>query len=264
MRDDFLAPLIGRIDRSQRAGMRLGTVTAIDTEDASVTVDAAGDEIPGVRWVDSYTPTVADIVVVSRVDAMWVVLGRLSKQWGAPDTIIDTVVVDPVLAWDGYLAEDVWTWAVAPRAGILGGPPGQGRRWPFGVQEDLAGVWLFEGVADAIGPGVVLSAQVRVVRWVPNAEQSQLAPEAALVAPRLWRHVHTSMPSGSPLLVAPDWQPGTVAAGGTAVWPLPETWLTDLVSASAAGLAVSSDAAADWTRWASLRLEVQVERSLVP
>lgn len=265
MGDAFLDPILRRIDSAAtRTLARLGKVTAIDATAASLTVDCAGDVITGVRWYSHYTPVVGDLVDVLCVGgSSWRVLGKLSKQLGASNTVIETVIVEPAVAWDGYFAEDVWTWAISPRAGIYGGPPGQGRRWPAGVQEDNAGVWYLPGVAASAAGGTILSARVRMVRWSPNGEQAVLSPEAPLVTPRIWRHVHTSMPSGSPLLVVPDWQPGSVELGGTASWELPSTWLADIVSGSAAGLAVSSDAAAEWTRWASLRLELQVQRSLV-
>jgi len=95
MSDPLLDPLLERIARSSKAGMRLGSVTAIDTGDASLTLSMAGGVITGMRWIGSYTPVVADVVVVSRVGAMWVVLGTLSKQIGAPTTLYDQVTVLP-------------------------------------------------------------------------------------------------------------------------------------------------------------------------
>jgi len=96
MADPLLDPLLDRIARSSRSGMRLGSVTTIDVDDASLTLSLAGDVIPGVRWIGSYTPVELDVVVVSRVGAMWVVLGKLSKQYPVvPTTLYASVTVRP-------------------------------------------------------------------------------------------------------------------------------------------------------------------------
>ena len=110
MPDDFLDPILRRIDDSQRSSMRIGVVTTIDAADASVTVSLAGDEIPGVRWIASYSPTAGDMVVVSRVDAAWVVLGKMSKQLGVPSVVYDTVAVAPIASRQGWLSGGSWVW----------------------------------------------------------------------------------------------------------------------------------------------------------
>lgn len=257
MPDAFLDPIFERIARSQRAGMRIGTLTAIDTGDASVTVDCAGDVVPGVRWVGSYSPVVGDMVVVSRVEAMWVVLGKMSKQIGAPTVTYGTVTVTPSTAWDGYFAEGYWTWAVSPRAGIFGGPPGQGKRYPYGVEETSAGVWYMPSVATAIPTGAtVTAATLRLTRWTPNAEQAGLSPEGTLVAPRLYRHTYTTQPVATPTWSGAVWAPGSLLNGQPGGWALPSAWLTDLLTGAATGVGLYSTAAVDWTRFTDLTVDL--------
>lgn len=254
---DLVPALLARLTADEAAGLRLGTLTAIDTTDGSVTVDVAGASVPGMRWVGSYTPTVGDMVVVSRVDAMWVVLGKLSKQLGAPSVRYGTVTLQPVTAWSGVFAEDVWTWAVAPTAGVFGGPPGQGRRTVYTVTERHAGVWRLPNPTSLLpGGATVTGARLWITRWTPNAEMAQMFPEGSLVTPRLYRHAYTAQPVAAPTWSGAVWSPGTVAVGSSASWELPSAWLTDLLSGAAAGVGVYSTAAADWTRWASLRVDV--------
>lgn len=259
MPDPFLDPILERVAREQRAGMRIGTLTAIDAGDASVTVSLAGDAVPGVRWVGSYSPTVGDVVVVSRVEAMWVVLGKLSKQLGAPAVVYQSVALTPSAAWTGTFAEDVWSWQVAPTSGIYGGPPGQGKRFPAGVEETNAGIWLIPDLTASIPDGAtVTSSKLRLVRWTPNSEQETLSPEQALVSPALFTHSYSAPPGagGAPSWSSTVWSPGSLARGEAGVWDLPSAWLTALVAGTARGVGVHSTAAARWTRWASLRLDL--------
>lgn len=257
MGDGFLDPILAQIARSQTAGMRIGTLTAISTPNASATVSLAGDVVPGVRWVGSYAPVVGDVVVVCRVDAMWVILGKLSKQLGAPGVVYGVVELSPSAAWVGTFAEDVWSWQVAPTSGIYGGPPAQGKRWPAGVEETNAGLWRLPSLVASMPVGAtVTSAKLQLVRWTPSGEQETLSPEATLVTPRLYTHAYSAPPGGggTPSWSSTVWSPGSLARGESSGWDLPSAWLTALLAGTALGVGVDSTAAVDWTRWASLRL----------
>jgi len=256
MPDPLLDPLLERIARSSRAGMRLGSVTVIDASDASLTLSLAGDVITGVRWIGSYTPVVADVVVVSRVGAMWVVLGKLSKQIGTtPPPVIyqpgSTSPVLPVTSWWGDYSS-VWTWHAASAVGQgtylldnwLGGP---------GIPLRLSGVWYVPGISAALPAGAtVTAAKLRLTRLPVFMGPS----ESTLVTPRLRMHAYTTMPPGAPTWTGSAWSPGTLTAGQTGVWDLPSTWLTALLAGTATGVGVDSAAYADYTTFSGLQLEL--------
>jgi len=246
MPDPLLDPLLERIARSQRAGMRLGSVTAIDAADASLTVSLAGDVITGVRWIGSYTPVVADVVVVSRVGAMWVVLGKLSKQLVAATTLYNQVTVVIVAAWRGawLTSNPVWNWSV-PLFDMVG----QGMADPADPTR-RAGVWYTPGITTALPAGAtVTAAKLRLTRFGG-------AGESTLVTPRLRMHTYTAIPSGAPTWTGSAWAPGTLADGQSGVWDLPSTWLTALLAGTATGVGVDSTAYADWTWFFNLQLEL--------
>lgn len=258
MGDPLLGPVLRRVDRAMRqaAGIYVGTVTAIDVPDGSVTVALAAGPIPGVGWASSQTPVVGDTVIVARADSAWVVLGRFSRQLGSPTVVQGTAIVLPAPAWSGLFAEDFWTWAVSPTSGPLGGPAGQGRRRVYTVIEQHAAVWVLP-VAGAVPTGAtVTAARLRVTRWTPNAEQLQMSPESTLVTPRLYLHAHTALPVGAPSWTSTVWSPGSLAVGQSGSWELPSAWLTALLAGTARGVGAGSSASADWTRWAAARVEL--------
>lgn len=259
MGDAFLDTILERVAREQRAGMRIGTLTAIDAGNASVTVSLASGSVPGIRWLGPYSPVVGDMVVVSWVQDAWVVLGKLSKQLTAPTVIYRSVELSPSAAWVGTFAEDVWSWQVAPTSGIYGGPPAQGKRWPSGVEKTNAGIWRLPALVGSMPVGAtVTSAKLRLVRWTPSSEQETLSPEVMLVTPRLYTHAYSAPPGGggAPSWSSTVWSPGSLARGESAGWDLPSAWLTALLAGTALGVGVDSTTAADWTRWASLRLDL--------
>jgi hypothetical protein len=248
MPDPLLDPLLERIARSQQAGLRLGSVTAIDAADASLTLSLAGDVVTGVRWIGSYTPVVDDVVVVSRVGAMWVVLGKLSKQLGASAVRYGSVTVLPATTWSGPYSSGGWYWQVAPD-----GQVGQGTHDPYiGDAEQLTGLWYTPSVVTALPDGAtVTAAKLRLTRWV-----SYLNPESTLVTPRLRMHAYTALPAGAPVFTGSAWSPGTLAAGQPGIWDLPSTWLTALLAGTATGVGVYSAAWADHTYFSNLQLEL--------
>jgi hypothetical protein len=249
MSDPLLDPLLERIARSSKAGMRLGSVTVIDAGDASLTLSLAGDVITGVRWIGSYTPVVDDVVVVSRVGAMWVVLGKLSKQFVAATVIYDQATVLPETAWRGtwLTSTSVWTWDVGDALDMVG----QGRTNPADPNQ-IAGVWYLPGISLPAG-ATVTAAKLRLWRWLGDGEST-------LVTPRLRMHTYSVIPSGAPTWTGSAWSPGTLAAGQSGVWDLPSTWLTALLAGTATGVGVDSAAMADytWFAWPSVELSYSV------
>lgn len=251
---DWLDPIFERVDRSQRAGMRIGTLTAVNAGDASATVDLAGDVVPGVRWVGSYSPAVNDVVVVSRVDSMWIILGKLSKQLGSSGTAYGSLTLSPVLAWRGYFAEDYWSWSV-----VTSLPGGQGEHYPYSSYSEVNGVvWFMPGLPSVLPAGAtVTSARLWLTRWTLDAEREVIDGEANLVTPRLYLHNYSAQPVADPSWLSAVWAPGTVTIGGAASWELPSTWLTQMLAGTALGVGAYSAAVGDWTRWVSVRLDVQ-------
>jgi len=251
MPDPLLDPLLERIARSSGAGLRLGSVTVIDAADASLTLSLAGDVITGVRWIGSYTPVVADVVVVSRVGAMWVVLGKLSKQLAAPTVIYPTAAtVRPVTVWQGVMwtSTSVWDWS----DNFLY-PAGQGMAFSLLYPSQslrVAGVWYVPGIPTALPVGATITAaKLRLTRVGGSGE-------ATLVTPRLRMHAYTTIPSGAPTWTGSAWAPGTLAAGQVGVWDLPSTWLTALLAGTATGVGVDSAAFADYTSFSNVQIEL--------
>lgn len=234
MPDAFLDPILQRIAREQRAGMRIGTLTAIDAGDASVTVSLAGDSVPGVRWVGSYTPVVDDMVVVSRVEAMWVVLGKLSKQLGAATVVYDAYTLLPFSAWR-WSSVSGWTLT-------NDGTPYVEQRGSAGSPQD-AGMILYAGMNVPDG-ATATSARLTLVRGHPIYDSG-----APLVSPVIYGTAQSVMttPTGSPSMVGGygPWRPGTLTHEQGATWDLPSTWFTALAAGTLTGFVFYATAAAD-------------------
>lgn len=230
MRDDFLDGMFERFDSSP-ASMRIGTLTAIDAPDASLTVSLAGDEVAGVRWVGSYTPVVGDIVVVSRVETMWVVLGKLSKQFGAPTVEYDSFT---------QLLHEAWQWTSATGWAVAS--------MGFVEQNGAGGAATHAGMFLHYQPGppsgsTILSAHLTLTRGHPIYDGG-----APLVAPVIYgTNAPLSVtPTGSPSLVPGygPWSPGTLMHEETGIWELPSTWVTALLAGTLTGFVFYTTAAA--------------------
>lgn len=238
MPDPFLDPIFDRMAREQRAGLRIGTLTAIDTGDASVTVSLAGDSVPGVRWVGSYTPVVGDMVVVSRVDAMWVVLGKMSKQFGAPTVAYGAFSFVPNESRVARLYGGTWTWQLTQP---YSDPVWQGAE---AAGEGFASIFHYGSLVGSIPDGAtVTSAKVTLHRAHPI--DGDLG--AALVQPVIYGHTGTNYPDDPPVLTAGygPWRPGWITQDQTATWDLPSAWLTAWLAGTITGLALSSTKLAD-------------------
>lgn len=60
------------------SALRTGTVTAISSS-GGVTVSVQGGSLPGLAYLDSYTPQVGDVVSLYAQDSSWLVLGVATK-----------------------------------------------------------------------------------------------------------------------------------------------------------------------------------------
>lgn len=245
MPDAFLDPILERVRRSQRAGMRIGTLTAIDAPDASVTVDCAGDVIPGVRWVGSYSPTVGDKVVVSRIGSMWIILGKMSKQIGAPTVIYGTVRISAFqsdfTSWDTTQPELGWyAWSFQDvRSGW------QGRKIQSSAENNYAIMYLYPAIAPALPVGATVTGARLSIRRHFNSVNAG----AALAGPAIYQHDKTFTPLGPngppPPTLGSVWRPGTLGFNEIGIWELPSAWLTAWLAGTTKGITLYSDAAAD-------------------
>lgn len=112
-----LADVIARA--SSEGTVRYGTVTA--SSSSGVDLQIAGEAIPNLPWLDSYTPALGDRVAVLSTSSGWLVLGKVT----APTMLYDeptTIMVEPDVrwyhrrqvstdGWDGYYEPDgtpVW------------------------------------------------------------------------------------------------------------------------------------------------------------
>ena len=208
--------ILDRIDRSQRrVDIRIGTLAAVDLADGSVTVTLAVGSVTGVRWVGSYSPTVGDVVVVSRVGSVWVVLGKMSKQLGAPALRYESTYIWP---------SDAWEW--------------DGSAWSAPYEVITTGYLLYYTPLPVPSGATVTSARLTLTRG-----HSVLDAGAPLVSPTIYgtTQAPTSTPVGPPSLTPGygPWRPGTLGYEEQASWALPSTFLTGLLSGAITGLAFS-------------------------
>jgi hypothetical protein len=76
-RDD-LAALISHKTDDAPLRMRLGEISSVETGTVTVTIGGSATAVPGVRYLDSYSPTAADVVIILQQGAALVVLGVLA------------------------------------------------------------------------------------------------------------------------------------------------------------------------------------------
>lgn len=251
MSDDPLRPLLERVARAARAtSARAGRVTAIDAETMSMTVDCAGEEIPGVRWYAHYSPQVGDYVDLLCVDgASWRALGALATDWNAPPAQYGEETITADALYIGTLSSAYnphpWEWILYPSGDVYGA---QGRYYNE-VGPDLiddwtfATVWHMPALAAALPDGAtVQSVKLRVTRGWPWGVTGP-------VLPFIQRHTYTGAPSGAPSLIGTAWTPGGLAHNETAKWDLPSEWLTDWLAGDIEGFAIYSPRYQDYARF---------------
>ncbi len=240
---DAADQLLERIAR-QRAGMHVGTVVAIDSGDNSVTVDLEVGTVEGVRWITSYVPSLGDVVVVSQVQAMWVVLGALSEQLGA-------AIGEASIAFAPGQAASFWRDSNFPTSYWLRTTPGpdaflgaQGKTWTdttYTVTREHGSIWFMD--PPDLPDGAVVSAARLTMSRSGSAGVD-------LLEPVLWQHGYTpstwNAATTFPTLTGPEWRPGSLAAGQTGVWPLPSAWLTGWLAGTTKGWAIFSDQFTDY------------------
>ncbi len=235
------------VRRGRQSGSYLGTVTAIDAPNASVSVDiGTGAPLTGVRWIASYAPAVGDFVTVLRAGSAWVVLGRLSKDLTGPGYIEQTAYITPSLwalggSWTDFPPpDDAWDWGGAfdqIQQGAVNEPE-------YGARV-YASLCYYQSIAAQIPSGATITAAK--VRFARIASIFDGASGLALAGPVISGHALATQPASgqtpTSILAAGyrDWRPGKIAIGQAASWALPSTWLSALLSGALTGLAIYSE-----------------------
>jgi len=237
----FWDPMLERLDRATRAtAINLGVVTAIDATALALTLTIAGDTVTGVRWVDTYTPTQGDFVVVVRASTAWVVLGKLSKNLtggGAKTTV--TLPITPT--WYRAIHSGGWTWL---------GPSSQATQGlePAYAQTYFASIALFESIPALIPPGATVTSAKLAMRRTHGLSWGR-----DLVSPVVYQHSRTTVPSSgtSPtsILTGAAWRPGSLIHEQTGTWDLPSAWTTALLAGTTRGFLIYSDKATDYAEF---------------
>lgn len=231
--------LLARVAADNAANpLPLGTVTAINATGRSLTVDIAGTPVSGVRWLESYTPALADFVAVQATTAGWLVLGKLSKNLASsgPSVLAGQSTVRSHALFSGLnpRSSGAWFW-FSDSTATQGLSP---------VQEYHAAVYLLSPLAESLPSGAtVTAAKLRLTRESDDSGTMPLSPVVRL-------HAYTGSPvSMAASWIGAEWRPGTVAVGQSATWDLPSTWLTQLLAGSAKGIGLASTRSADYSFW---------------
>lgn len=240
-------PILDRIAAARRsAGLRVGTVTAIDTVTHAVTVSLAGATVGALRWVSTYSPTVGDVIVAARADGQWIVLGRLSKQLASPTVAFGEATLTPQwYAGDQRVTGGVggeWFWQASQSAP-------QGRT----IVDQDADYYLRAAIGMYPAPGSVLPAGASVLS--AKLRLGLAINEPILRTPRIFTHTRPTPPTQGaptpPTWVAGPWSPGSVLGGQSAQWDLPSAWLTSWLAGTVRGLGLASSTAADLAAFTS-------------
>lgn len=114
----------------QSSASDMGVVTAIDSVNASLTIQTSAPEpVTGVRWLAHYTPTVNDFVVLMKAGNGWWVVGKNSKDLRTPNTAYGTVDLTVNAMWQGveYVSDGLGDWTSisnSPQIGLFSEEPG--------------------------------------------------------------------------------------------------------------------------------------------
>lgn len=130
---------------AQASQALLGTVTAIDSVNASLTVQtAAPDPITGIRWLAHYTPAVNDFVVLMQAGNGWWVVGKNSKDLRASTRAYGSADYRPTATFEGqeFRADGIGSWAakIPPFVGLWSEEPGMPS-----ADEAYSGLWRLSG-----------------------------------------------------------------------------------------------------------------------
>lgn len=244
------------IGRNQGASARMGTVTAIDAVNLSLTLDiGTGTPLTGVRWIASYTPAIKDFVVLLRVEYGWWVLGKNSKDLTGPGFVEQSLFVNPtewVLGgkWDFPPPDNSWEWSGA--FDIVQ----QGTTFETDYADrTYAALCFYESIAAQIPSGaVVTTGRVRFARIQSIWDGGSGVP---LVSPVISGHARATLPGPTQTpesFIMPaykDWRPGKLAIDQAGWWALPSTWLSALIAGSVRGLVIYSTRRDDYSVYQS-------------
>jgi hypothetical protein len=250
---------IADVEDQVRTVTRLGKVTAVDATALSLTVEVAGQSIPGVRWVQPYTsPTVGDFVAVTRNGESWLCLGELSRDLTGPGYEAAVITVSPstrlaaLRQVAGSGAGPSWSWVHDHDDMHQGHNVRSG-----GNQFFSAGIALYAPLASYVPDGATITAcKVRFWRSAFLWDDGSLSNTSALVIPRIYGHART--PATPPTTQDPTtlwtagygpWSPGSLQRGEVGQWDLPSAWLTAWLAGTITGLGTWSDQISDHTWW---------------
>lgn len=218
-----LADAIAATARSEpRSKLRLGVVTASASGLVSVCIQ---DTVhTGIRYLDSFTPTLGDQVVLSAVANQWIVLGKLSRsQTGASSS---SAQLDASARY--WYPADGFTWTPGP---VWQGIYGSGWTVRLGEALPRRGVWLYGSRLVPTG-ATILSAKLTIA-----CQQTVVD----LVSPQVTAHGYTDAPTGAPSWVRGPISGGSAARDQTVVVDIPPTWWADIEAGTITGFGLSDD-----------------------
>ena len=203
--------------------LRLGVVTA--SANGLLSVRIQGVVHTGIRYLDSYTPTLADQVVLSVVTNQWLVLGNLSRGQSGGGVSSDLVSATARYYWPGT----DWIW-VDERLEQGKNPLGFGRR----------GVWIYPRRLVPVG-ATILSAKLSITVIYSTKDLS---------TPMVTAHGYLAKPTDG---VGPTWlkapiSGGSAARGQTIVVDIPPAWWPDIEAGTITGFGLSDDTVANFLR----------------
>lgn len=236
--------LLELVRSARETGARLGVVTAINTTDASLTIDiSTATPLTGIRWLAPYVPVVGDFVTILRVGTSWQVLGKLSKDLTRGPTLIQgTATVLPYAVYAGVknTGAATWTWTAA-------GPASYQGKEPWSNPKAHRTLYLYPALADQLPVGAtVTSMKLRMTKWADDNVAENLH------SPRIHAHSNTSAPLGEPSWVAgfgPMAGVGALGNGESAQTDVPAAWLAAWLAGTIRGFGLNTDAIADYSLW---------------
>jgi len=214
-----------RIDRaSQSAALRIGLV--VGSADGLLEVQIHGVTHADVRYVDSYTPALADEVVLSTIQNQWIVMGKLSRSQSGGT--VTTGLVDPISRhiYANYGGPHEW-----PEAAL-----GQGK-YAAPLNATMRGMWIYPTLIPA--GSTILSAKLTIACVDTGAD---------LVTPKITAHSYLTPPASVASWLEGPIGPGSLANGQTGVFDIPAAWWEDIEDGVIRGFGLTDDTAANRMR----------------